>query len=263
MKRVVVYPDGATVAAATAARLLTELTDTLSHQDRADIVLTGGTVGIATLREVASNPIAKAVDWSAVHVWWGDERFVAEGDPDRNEGQAQDALLAHVPIPDVNVHRMGAADLYSTPEESAAAYVAELESAGNHAFDVLLLGMGPDGHVASLFPGHPVFAAQLGAASGAGNDGQGAAGGATHGTSTPTGPSAVAVHDSPKPPPTRVSLSLAAINSAKRVWIVAAGAEKADAVARGLHGDTELPVATVSGTEQTLWLLDVEAAKLA
>lgn len=241
MKRVIVYPDAATVATATAARLLTELTDLLAHQDRADIVLTGGTVGIATLREAAASPVAAAVDWTAVHLWWGDERFVPAGHADRNEGQAQDALIAHLPIPEGNVHRMGASDAFDTPEDAAAAYAAELEAAGGPAFDIALFGMGPDGHVASLFPGHPVFAEALEGASGM--------------------PSAIAVHDSPKPPPTRVSLSLGAINRATRVWVVAAGAEKADAVARSLKGDAELPAAAIAGTEQTLWLIDIAAAQ--
>jgi 6-phosphogluconolactonase len=238
MRSVVVYPDAATVATATAARLLTHLTDVLAHQERADVVLTGGTVGIATLREAAASPIATAVDWTAVHLWWGDERFVPAGHPDRNEGQAQDALIAHLPIPQENVHRVGASDAFASLEEAAASYAAEF---GATSADVLMLGMGPDGHVASLFPGHPVFTMAPDPASG----------------------SAVAVHDSPKPPPMRVSLTLTAINRAKKVWLVAAGAEKADAVARSLQGDTTLPAATVAGVEQTLWLLDVDAASRA
>jgi 6-phosphogluconolactonase len=241
MQRVVVYPDAATVATATAARLLQEITDALAHKERVDVVLTGGTVGIATLRAVAANPVRAAVDWTAVHLWWGDERFVATGDPDRNEGQAEDALIGTLPIPAANVHRMGASDVFDSPEEAAAAYVAEFKAAGSPAFDVAMFGMGPDGHVASLFPGHPVFVAALAGASGRA--------------------SALAVHDSPKPPPTRVTLSLETINAAKRVWIVAAGEEKAAVVARALHGDAELPAAAVKGTEQTLWLLDVAAAQ--
>jgi 6-phosphogluconolactonase len=243
MKRVVVYPDATTVATATAARLLQELTDALAHKERVDVVLTGGTVGIATLRAVAANPVAAAVDWTAVHLWWGDERFVPTGHADRNELQAHDALIAHVPIPQQNVHRMGASDEFDTPEQAAAAYASEFAAAGNPAFDVLMLGMGPDGHVASLFPGHPVFAAAREGASGS--------------------DSALAVHDSPKPPPTRVTLSLETINAAQRVWVVAAGEEKADAVARSLRGEGDLPAAAVSGTEQTLWLLDVAAASRA
>jgi len=245
VRQVVVYPDAATVATATAARLLTEVTDALAHKDRVDVVLTGGTVGTATLKAIADSPLAAAVDWSAVHVWWGDERFVPAGDADRNEGQAHEVFLSRVPLPQENIHRMGGSDVFASPEDSAATYARELADAGDPAFDVLMLGMGPDGHVASLFPGHPVFTAQRDAASGTGAG------------------SAVAVHDSPKPPPTRVTLTLEVINRARRVWVVAAGAEKADAVARALHGDAELPAAAVAGTEQTLWLLDVSSAATA
>ena len=245
-----VYPDAATVATATAARLLTELTDALAHKDRVDVVLTGGTVGTATLKAVADSPLAAAVDWAAVHVWWGDERFVPAGDADRNEGQAHEVFLSRVPLPEKNIHRMGGSDAFASPEDAAASYARELADAGDPAFDVLMLGMGPDGHVASLFPGHPVFAAQRDAASGTGTDSSGSG-------------RALAVHDSPKPPPTRVTLTLEVINRARRVWIVAAGAEKSDAVARALHGDADLPSAAVAGTEQTLWLLDVTAASTA
>ena len=234
MRRVVVYPDAATVATATAARLLTELTDILAHQDRADVVVTGGTVGIATLRAVADNPVAQAVDWTAVHLWWGDERFVAAGDPDRNEGQAQEALIERIPIPAQNVHRMGSATEYSTVETAAAAYHDDLAHNGNPQFDVLMLGVGPDGHVASLFPGHQVYV-------------QGAA-------------TVSAVHDSPKPPPTRVTLSIGAINRAKKVWLVAAGEEKAHAISECLQGNQTYPGGSVRGTVETLWLLDVAAA---
>lgn len=234
-RRVVVYPDAATVATATAARLLTVLTDTLAVKERADVILTGGTVGILTLSEVATSPLAAAVDWHAVHLWWGDERFVAAGDPDRNEGQAQAAMLSHLPIPEENIHRMGSSSEFATAERAAEAYLSLIEQHGDPAWDVAMFGMGPDGHVASLFPGHPVFVAG----------------------SEPVS----AVHDSPKPPPTRVTLSVATINRAQQVWIVAAGAEKSVAVARALGGDTELPAAAVHGSEQTLWLIDAAAAE--
>ena len=236
-RHVVVYPDAATVATATAARLLTELTDVLAQQDRADVVLTGGTVGTATLAAVADSPLAAAVDWTAVHVWWGDERYVASGDADRNEGQAQEALLAHVPIPEENIHRMGSASDFNEPETAAAAYHHELAHNGNPAFDVLMLGLGPDGHVASLFPGHDVY---------------------LHGSAE-----VAAVTDSPKPPPTRVTLSVGAINRAKKVWLIAAGEEKAHAVAECLQGNATYPGAAVHGTEQTLWLIDAAAASQA
>ena len=236
-RHVVVYPDAATVATATAARLLTVLTDTLAVKDRADIVLTGGTVGILTLGAVAQSPLAGAVDWSAVHVWWGDERFVASGDPDRNEGQAQEALLSHVPIPEENIHRMGSSSDFDAPETAAAAYHDELARNGSPEFDVLMLGLGPDGHVASLFPGHDVY---------------------VHGSAA-----VAVVTDSPKPPPTRVTLSVGTINRAKNVWLVAAGDEKAHAVAECLEGKAAYPGAAVHGMEQTLWLIDAAAASKA
>lgn len=235
MKHVVIYPNQQGVADATAARLAITLTDAIAQRGVAHVVLTGGTVGIELLRSLAASPLADLVDWTSVHVWWGDERFVAAGDPDRNEGQAQEALLHHVPLPEDNIHRMGNSDDFASAEDAASVYAAEIANHDNPAWDVAMFGMGPDGHVASLFPGHPVFAAA-------------------------DRVEAIAVHDSPKPPPTRVSLTLASINRAREVWIVAAGAAKSDAVARGIHGDTGLPVAAVAGTERTLWLLDAAAS---
>lgn len=235
MKHVIIYPDQQAVADATAARLGITITDAIAQRGAAHVVLTGGTVGIALLNSLANSPFATLIDWTSVHVWWGDERFVAAGDPERNEGQAQEALLRHVPLPEDNIHRMGNSDEYSSPEDAASAYSAEIAAHGSPAWDVAMFGMGPDGHVASLFPGHDVFAFR---------DAQ----------------EAVAVHDSPKPPPTRVSLTLGSINRAREVWIVAAGKAKADAVAQGVHGDKKLPVAAVTGSERTLWLLDAAAS---
>lgn len=231
---VIIYADNDSVAQATAARLLLRIGDLLAHQERVDVVLTGGTVGILTLVEAAKSPLAGGVNWTAVHVWWGDERFVPAGDADRNEGQAQDALLSHIPIPEDNIHRMGAADQFGTVEDAAHAYATDYADAGSPAFDVLMLGLGPDGHVASLFPGHAGYAV--------------------------TGQSAIPVHDSPKPPPLRVSLTLETINQAREVWVVATGAPKAEVIAKCLQGDTTYPGAAVRGTERTLWLLDAAAA---
>ena len=237
MRSVVIYADQQAVADATAARLGVTVSDVLAARGVAHLVLTGGTVGIGLLASLAASPLASLIDWTSVHVWWGDERFVSAGDPDRNEGQAQEALLGRVPIPEENIHRVGSSDAFASAEDAAAAYALKITTQGTPVWDVVMLGMGPDGHVASLFPAHPVYAAAYVA-------------------------SAIAVHDSPKPPPIRISLSLASINCAREVWIVAAGATKADAVARGLAGDTELPVAAVAGTERTLWLIDAAASTL-
>ncbi len=240
MRSVLVYPDASAVAEATGARLLLAAADAAALRGVAHLVLTGGTVGVELLRRAAASPLAELVDWTSVHVWWGDERFVPTGHADRNEVQAQSALLAHLPLPEENIHRIGAADVYATPAAAAQAYDALIAEHGAPVWDVALFGMGPDGHVASLFPGHAVFEAER--------------------AGTPGTASAVGVEDSPKPPPLRVSFTLDAINRAREVWIVAAGAEKAPAVADALHAGSALPAAAVHGTERTLWLVDAAAA---
>ncbi|MGY4642549.1 6-phosphogluconolactonase [Cellulomonas sp. URHB0016] len=242
---VVVHPDATVLAEAVAARLLTRLVDVQSHRRPVHVVLTGGTVGIKALAAVAASPVRDAVDWSGVHLWWGDERFVPDGHADRNETQARSALFDPLgdALPPGNMHAMPAlSDDITTPEASAAAYAAELARWSSHgahvpAFDVLLLGMGPDGHVASLFPGHSALDA--------------------------VGSATVGVQGSPKPPPERVSLTFEAIHAAREVWVVASGAEKAAAVAAAL-GDDDLhrtPAAGALGSERTLWLVDVAATE--
>ncbi len=237
--RVLIYPDQQALADAAGARLGLLISDAVALRGRADVVLTGGTVGIQLLESLAASPLATITDWTSVHVWWGDERFVPAGDADRNELQAQRALLGALPLPEDNIHRMGSADAFGTAEDAAAAYDALIAEHGSPHWDVALFGVGPDGHVASLFPGHPVFMAQ-GSASSSTN--------------------AVAVHDSPKPPPVRVSLTLNAINRARRVWLLGSGAPKAEVIAQALRSEGALPASAVHGTEETLWLLDAAAA---
>ncbi|WP_232848019.1 6-phosphogluconolactonase [Occultella kanbiaonis] len=240
-RAVVVHPSADALAEATAARLLLAILDAQSVRHPVHVALTGGTVGIRLLERARQTPLADAVDWTGVHLWWGDERFVPRADPERNEGLARAALIDHLPIPAQNVHPMAATEDVATAEEGATAYAAELAAFGGTdgplVFDVILLGMGPDAHVASLFPGHPALRA--------------------------TGTTAVAVHDSPKPPPDRISLTFEALESARQVWLVVAGAEKSGAVRRALGGATdaqETPSAVVAGRDVTLWLLDTEAA---
>ena len=255
-RTVVVHPDPTMLARATAARLLVRLLDAQSTHRPVHVALTGGTVGIATLAEVCTSPLRDAVDWTGVHVWWGDERFLPSGDPERNETQARDALLDALDIPTANVHPVPPpGGEISTPEQSAEAYAEELARyavtatpAGVAApasddsgpavprFDVVLLGMGPDGHIASLFPGHEALGV--------------------------TDRTVVGVHGSPKPPPERVSLTYPALEAAEEVWLVVAGADKADAAARALGGAdiTGTPAAGALGRVRTLWLLDVAAA---
>lgn len=251
--RVVVHRDAALLAAATAARLVTAVVDAQTVRGHAHVVITGGGLGIATLAALASSKARDAIDWPSVDIWWGDERFLPAGDPDRNATQAHRTLLDSVGVEAARVHEMPAAGDAdgATPDAAAAAYAAAL-AAVLPVFDVLLLGVGPDGHVASLFPGHPA--------------------------TDERDRTVVGVHESPKPPPARVSLTLPTINSARQVWLLAAGAGKAPAVGRAfaqaldtpvsapgaipfaIPGDVPLPASRVRGREATVWLLDQEAA---
>lgn len=252
--RVTEHPSFDVLAATTAARLITRLLDVQSERGEATVVLTGGSVGIATLREIAASPAHLAVDWSKVNFWFGDERFVEADSPDRNYGQAAEALLNQIPVDPARVHIMAASDTVADLDEAVSQYAAELAAAAqaewrnnddaDHAlaapvvprFDVLLLGLGPDAHIASLFPDM--------------------AGIRTKGVPV------VGVRNSPKPPPTRVSLTLETINSAQEIWIVAAGADKAAAVGLGLAGANagQVPASGACGQQKTLWLLDQAAA---
>lgn len=239
---VVVHADADVLAKAVAARLITRLVDVQSAKGSASLVLTGGGVGLATLAEVAASPARAAVDWQRLDVWWGDERFLPTGDPERNETGARRALLDHVDLAPERVRPMAGPDSGLTAEEAAERYAEELRRAArpeDHgpvpSFDVLLLGMGPDGHVASLFPEMPSLYEER---------------------------PVVAVHGSPKPPPTRISLTLPAIKAAREVWVVAAGEEKAGAVRMALSdaGPMQVPAAGARGRQRTLFLLDRQAA---
>jgi 6-phosphogluconolactonase len=245
-RQVVVHATPELLAETTAARLIVHLVDAQAARGSASFVATGGGVGTAVLAAVAGSAARDAVDWSRVDVWWGDERFLPSGDPDRNETQARGALLDALPVDPARVHVMAASDgpYGDDPDAAAAAYAAELAAAAGASaagvpvpeFDVVLLGVGPDGHVASLFPGHP---------------------GATE-----VEPTAIAVRESPKPPPVRVSLTFPAINHGREVWLVASGDGKAAAVAQALAetAPARVPASGVAGTEATRWLLDAAAA---
>ena len=224
---------------------MTRLADACAGGGRASLVLTGGGIGTAVLAALAAEPARAAVDWRQVEIWWGDERFVPAGDPDRNETGARAALLDHLDLGADQVHAMpgpGGPD-GDDPDAAAARYAGWLrdaagpgEAAGVPAFDVLLLGIGPEGHVASLFPGMPAVQEEA--------------------------RTVVAVRDSPKPPPVRLSLTLPAIRSAAEVWVLASGAEKAGAVRLALSqaSPLQVPAAGARGREQTLFLLDRAAA---
>jgi 6-phosphogluconolactonase len=240
---VLVRPDAGALARAVAEELVARLATAQETHGSASVVLTGGGMGIAVLEQVAvlGRDAGSGVDWTAVDVWWGDERFVPAHDDERNEKAARRALLDVVGVPAERVHAMPPSDgRFAEPEDGAAWYAGELAAAAGPGldlprFDVLLLGMGGEGHTASIFPGSPAVEDER---------------------------PVFAVRDCPKPPPTRVSLGFAAINAADEVWLVVAGAEKAAAVAEALAGATpgELPAAGVHGRLGTRWWLDAAAA---
>lgn len=241
---VVVHRDATLLAQAVAARMIIAVVDAQAARGTASVVLTGGGIGGATLRELLSSPARDAVDWSRLDVWWGDERFLPAGHDDRNETQARDALLDHIPVDPSRVHAMPPSDgdVGDDLDEAANRYAKELQSAvgpdddgQSPRFDVLLLGVGPDGHVASLFPEAPALSDER---------------------------AVIPVRGAPKPPPARLSMSLATINSAREIWLIAAGEEKAGAVRSGLSGVTPpaIPAGAVRGQEATRWLLDQAAA---
>ena len=236
---VVVHRDAELLAAAAAARLMVRIVDAQHARGSASIVLTGGGVGIGTLKALAASPARDAIDWGAVDIWWGDERYVPPGDAERNEVQANAALLDHVPVDPARVHRMPA-DTGGSPEAAAEQYADELSKAARVGanvprFDVLMLGVGPEGHIASIFPESPA----------AYDEGL-----------------VTAVRNCPKPPPTRVSLTFGTITSADEVWLLAAGDGKAEAVGLALAGAgrVQIPAAGARGGVRTLWLLDEAAA---
>jgi 6-phosphogluconolactonase len=242
---VVVQANPDLLAAATAARLLTRLVDAQAAKGWASVVLTGGRTGTAVLSQLLASPAKDAVDWSRVDFYWGDERFLPAGHPDRNETQARETLLDHVNVDPSRVYAMEPSDgkFGDDPDLAASAYAELLASQArpeDHgdvpAFDVCLLGVGEEGHTASIFPNSPAV--------------------------YETGRTVVAVRNCPKPPPTRVSLTLPAIRRSSEVWLLTGGESKAEAVALAVGGaaEVQIPAAGARGQRRTLWLLDQAAA---
>ncbi|KRA23149.1 6-phosphogluconolactonase [Microbacterium sp. Root61] len=242
-KRVVISPDPAHLADSVAARFLSRVAKKADRGETVHIALTGGTMGIAVLRAAGRHPRAAKIDWTRVHFWWGDERFVARDDDDRNEKQARTALLDGLEVPAENIHAMGASDGPLELDAAAVAYAEDLArfapADGTDAwpsFDICFLGVGPDAHIASLFPDR----AEIGI----------------------TDRSVVPVRDSPKPPPERISLTRPVINASQRVWMVLAGPDKASALGLALAGAsyTSVPAAGAKGRKRTILFVDEAAA---
>ncbi len=240
-KRVVIGTDPARVAADVATRLLQRIAKRTNAGKTVHIALSGSVIGTQVLRAAGAAPERTSIDWSLVHVWWGDERFVDRADALRNELAARAAFLDHIDIPAQNIHAIGASDDAVDADAAAEAYAADLARyrTDEHAwpsFDVCFLGVGPDGHIAALFPDRPEIQIKDRAVA--------------------------AVHDCPTPPQVRVTLTRPVLNSSKRVWMVLVGTDKAAALGLALAGASyeSVPAAGAKGRKRTILFVDEAAA---
>ncbi|MEE1296546.1 MAG: 6-phosphogluconolactonase [Bifidobacterium sp.] len=261
-RELITYPDPDLMARATAARTLLALGDTLCGPDRerVDWAVTGGTDGTAILRAIAASDLIDTVDWHRVHVWWSDERFVAPGSDERNDRAADAALFGML----VDTVRMERAQIHAMPADTRSAdevarataeenervlrtaaerYQMELlhDLGDDAAMDLMMFGLGPDGHIASLFPGRDEVLL---------DDPE----------LLVTG-----VDDSPKPPARRLTMTVPMIRRAARVWICGSRAAKAEAMARTFAAtdDPQAPASWADATRQLLWIGDEASTKAA
>lgn len=225
MTRWEVLPDAAAVAAEARRRVLSAAADAIRERGAFHVVLAGG----GTPRLLYASLVNAPADWARWHVWFGDERVLPAGHPERNSLMARSAWLDHVPLPAGQIHAIPAE---LGLEAAVQAYAALLAAVG--PFDLVLLGLGEDGHTASLFPGHD----------------WGEAG---------TSPDVLAVRGAPKPPPERISLSARRLSRAREVLFLVTGEGKREAVARWRRGE-RLPAAAIRPAGGVTVLLDAAAA---
>ena len=228
---ILVHANADEVVEALTARLLARLAEIQREFRVPQVALTGGRIATRAYGNLGAEGANSAVDWSRVELWWGDERFVPAGSDDRN-AEPTLKLLSGLRFDPDRVHPMPAADAGLELDQAAEAYAVEL---GDTVFDVCLLGLGPDGHVASLFPEHPSSYAEG---------------------------EVIPVRAAPKPPSDRISLTLPVINRSREVWFLVSGSDKAAAAKMALlgAGPVQVPGAGVAGAERTLWLMDTDAA---
>jgi 6-phosphogluconolactonase len=233
-----VFDDAAALSAFVAERFVSKLADLQSSGGVPSVALTGGTIADEIYRAVAARD-STSVDWKRVDFYWGDERYVPADSSDRNDRSVGIELLDVVVADPARVHAMPASDeVHSGIDDAALAYEQLVRETGSGEFDLVLLGLGPDGHVASLFPGFPQLDVE--------------------------DRIAVAVTGSPKPPPERITLTFPALNRTREVWFLVSGEGKADAVASALADEGTVHATPARGitVENTTWFLDAPAASL-
>jgi 6-phosphogluconolactonase len=228
--------NAADVAHQASREILETLVAAVTKNGRANVALTGGTVGILTLAALAEQPDLERLDLSKVDFWWGDERYVDSASAERNSVQARQALFQRVVVPEVNIHEFPATDDSADLLRAKTIFenrITKHFGSDTPVFDLVILGMGPDGHVASLFPGHEALAQKE---------------------------VIVAEPKSPKLPAERLSLSYAVINAAVKIVFVVSGIDKSDAFTQ-VHTDEncELPAAKISAIGETIWFVDQAA----
>lgn len=218
------FGSSAELAEAVAQRFVTFLIAEQSAGKTPQVALTGGTIAGEIYAAIPRATDTAAVNWTSVGFWWGDERFLPADSPDRNARQARGVFLDQLGA--TRIHEMPTPNSACSLDEGARAYEAELRAVAR--FDLTMLSMGPDGHIASLFPGRPLNGGRV-----------------------------VGVSNATKPPAQRLSLTLDALNNSEHVWVFAAdsgpGGAKEAALRQVLDGDTSLPATQVHGRSETLW----------
>lgn len=234
-----IYPGADELAARLAADFQNVVNEAAKLSRRIHIALSGGSTPALFLQKLASSPYRATIVWQNLHFFWGDERCVPPDHPDSNYGMTQKYLLDHIAIPDENLHRIFGEN---TPQNEAKRYAAEIKRLlplthnGWPEFDWILLGLGNDGHTASIFPGSDVLEDR------------------TH-------VCAVATH--PETGQKRITLTLPVINCGRRISFLVTGRNKAEMVAQVLSGNEPLPAAFVQPSHGILeWHLDEQAGKL-
>jgi 6-phosphogluconolactonase len=237
MAEVEVFHDESELIRAEAERIVKLASEAIEARGRCLIALSGGSTPKPLYELLATAPYAKRIDWARVHLFWGDERCVPPDHAESNYRMTRKALLDHVPIPAANVHRVRGED---EPHQAAEAYERLLreffgsEDRPARSFDLVLLGMGPDGHTASIFPG-------------------------TEAT-TESQRWAMAVHVARPREMWRVTLTTVVLNAAADVTFLVAGTDKAVRLREVLQEGAEVPAQLVKPTSGGLhWMVDAAA----
>lgn len=233
VERIHRFADADDLAQVVAERLVKSLVDIQTGDRVAQLCLTGGRIAQRMYARFAYLARESEVASEQLELWWGDERFLPSSDPDRNAGPSLE-ILGSLGLSPSRTHSMPGSDGILDGAQAATTYAKEL---GDTTFDICLLGLGPDGHVASIFPNHPSF--------------------------EPTTAKVIEVTDAPKPPAERISLTLPVFNKSQEVWLIVSGRDKAEAVAKAVAGDPDTPGGRVRGVRITRFFLDQDAcAKL-